>query len=767
MFDQNKIRNLTQFYLQKIEEENDNSFIFEKLEKSYDELIEVINYHNEKYYLHSTSEISDYQYDKLFNLLKNIELESPSIIKEYSPTQKLTFQVQKEFKQASHKISMLSLENTYNAEDLRDWDQSIRKILEKKWIEDNCDYLKDLSYYIEPKYDWVSIDLVFEKWIFKQAITRWDWEIWEDVTENVKTIKSIPRVIENFKNFDEIRIRWEIVLPKSQLEKINNERIKSWEQLFANTRNAASGSIRQLDANVTAGRWLLFFPYTIETFGNNIKFNSFLELWFLKSDFLWTLSNIKDIEKIVSVCLDSNVFYSLENQDVEFDWLVVKVLDINLRNILWYTAHHPRWAVAYKFPTKQVVTKIIDVEYSVWRMWTITPVAKLETVEIGWVKVSSASLHNFDFINSKDIRLWDYVWVQRSWEVIPYVVWVVLENRDDNVKEILPPTHCPICQAEAVRFEDEAYYYCWNINCPAVIKEKLTHFVSKEWMDIDGFGDKFIELFVDAGIIKHFADIYKLNTPENKFKMKLLPWMWEKRVEDLMKNIEKSKNNPLWRIINAIWVKQVWKKTAKVFEQEIFKLIENSELRIENEVKESLLESMNDLNSLIKEINLINFNYKTLISILTNDYFLNHIYGIWPETINSLKIYLSEKENIQILSELQQQWLKFNIFEDKNSLNSLLEWTHFCITWKFELSRPKIIEILEWFGAIFDDQPLKTTNFLLVWEEWWSKLKKAQDYGVEIVNWFEELFKKYEFLKWKFDIKETAKNITNKQLWLF
>lgn len=729
----------------------------QEIDKVYNDIIEVINYNNQLYYINSTPIISDYQYDQLFSYLKKLEEYYPEIIKDYSPTQKLTFQVQKEFKQAPHKTPMLSLENTYNAQDLRDWDEFIQRQLKKSELDLSLEYL------IEPKFDGVSIELIYKDNQFKQAITRGDWFVWEDVTENIKTIKSVPKKLNFSSVVPNVRIRWEIVMPKSKLEEINIERQKQGLSLFANTRNAASWSIRQLDPNVTASRGLEFYWYEILFDGLPEPIVDFEKLGFKVFNIA---SSKSSIEEIIWFCEDPKIQEELESKDIEFDGLVIKIKDLDIRQKIWSTAHHPRWAVAYKFPAKQIVTKLIWVNFSLWRTWILTPVAKLETVNIRWVNVSSASLHNFDFILQKDIRVGDYVWVQRSGEVIPYVLGPVIEKRWETT-QILPPDACPVCKTATVRFEDEPFYYCPNINCEWIIKERLVHFVSKDCMDIDGFGDKFIELFVDCWFVKHFADIYKLSNPSTRFQLKSLPLMGEKRINDLLQNIEKSKNNFLWRVINAIWVRHIWKKTAKVLEEEIFKLIENWELKVENE---ELAENLDDnkpvrlTKKMIQEIwykeflkniqwiTIDKFWVDQLVTILTNDYFLKSVYGIGTETIDSLKVYLTNEENIKILKELESQWLKFNNFglSTKNNSNNPLEWVHFSVTWKFDISRTQIVKVLEEVGAVWDEEPLKTTNFMLVGADSGSKLKKAQDYWIEIINWILELECKYIFLKGKF-----------------
>ncbi len=739
MFDKKLLNWQTEKYLKFIENNKISELDEKKIKDIYFDIIETINYNNYLYYIESNPVISDYQYDKLFDYLKNIEYYYPNIISNDSPTQWLNYQIQTEFKKESHTIKapMLSLDNTYNAEDLKDWDDFIKR----KLTDDAWNTIK-YSYSIEPKYDWVSIDIVYDNHLnLKKAITRWDWYIWEDVTENIKTIRSIPSKLNLWSNefIDyvlkewkwEIRIRWEIVMPRSSFETINNEKRVNWEQLFANTRNATSWSLRQLDPNIVAKRWLEFYPYDLILLDNNLElidrweiYDSidFKKLWFNCINLLNKTLSKSNIDWVIDFCTSNYVLEQLKEYDIDFDWLVIKILPINLRTRLWATSHHPRRAVAYKFPAKQVITKILDIEFSLGRSGVLTPTAKLEPVSLSWVTVSNANLHNMDFINNKDIKIWDYVWIQRSWEVIPYIVWSLKDRRDWTEKIIFPPEKCPACWSKVIRFPDEVPYLCVNINCPWILKEKIWYFVSKEWMEIDWFGEKIVNLLVDWWLISNILDIYKLNQPEIKIKLWSLPLMWKKRVEDLLNQIEKSKNNPLWRILTAIWIKFVGKKTAKIIKDWIIFDYEKKNL------------SLND------------FNIDDLINYLSDEEFLLNIYWIWEKTIQSIKTYILINENIKLLKDLEKIWVKFNNFEIKYD-KKIMDWLHFSISGKFWISREKIIEILQKNWSIFDDQPKKSTNFIIIWEDSWSKLKKAQDYWLEIIYWLDWLLWKYDFLK--------------------
>jgi DNA ligase (NAD+) len=349
-----------------------------------------------------------------------------------------------------------------------------------------------------------------------------------------------------------------------------------------------------------------------------------------------------------------------------------------------------------------------------------------------WVKVSRASLHNFDYVKQKDIRVWDWGWVQRSWEVIPYILWPVKERRLEDVKEINPPTNCPVCDSIVSRTPWEVACLCSNLNCKAQIKERLIYFVWKECMDIDWFWEQIIDILVETWLIKNIIDIYQLSQPENRIKLSSLPLMWSKRISELLFKIDKSKNNFLRQILNWLWIKFLWKKTSQILAQEIQK--NNKEWKVD---------------------------YNLIIKYLTNEEFLLQINWIWEKLIESLKIFLTNEENINLLKKLSELWINFDNFVSQDNTTTLLnnENKSFSISGKFDFSRNKIIEILEKHWFTYHDQPTKNTKFIVIWEWWWNKLVKAQKYNIEVLNWINELFKKFEYIKTDFEtiIEESNK----------
>lgn len=683
----------------------------------YQELIDCIIDHNHLYYIESTPIISDIEYDHLFDYLKKIEEYYPFLISSDSPTQGLVWQIQEWFKKAKHKIPMLSLENSYNAEDMREWEERIKRILNKKGITKR-------NYIIEPKFDGLSIEIIYENWNFKQAITRWDGIMWEDVTKNVKTIKNLPKRINTtwITSF-----RGEIVIRKSELEKINKERQSKWLVIYANTRNLASWSLKQLDPSITASRKLECYLYDVIYSEVDLNIKE-LELPVFNLDI--ETHNINNIDEIIKICEDNKTKEYLNNQDIEFDGLVIKVQEHNIREEIGSTAHHPRWAIAYKFPAQQITTQIKSVDFQVGRTGIITPVANLETVELSGAKISRVSLHNFDFIKDKDIHHNDWVWLQRSGEVIPYIVGVIKEKRSENSQQITPPTHCPSCNTELTNID--IHYYCTNKECPAQIKEKIIWFVSKECMNIEWIWESIVDILVEHGIVKNIADLYKLLDFETERVVRRFPWFADKKVTEIKKQLEESKKKEFWRLLNGLGISGIGKKTAKDISQAI----------VEKDPSCNKLESVN--------------------KYLTDTEFLDGIYGIWSKLVEQIIKYFNT--NQELLKTLEKLWLNYNPNGSNSTEPTDIKWT-FSITGSFPFSRPEVTKEMENNGYKFDSNPIQSTQYMLVWDKPGSKLTKAEEMGVEIIKWWDNILKKFNFLK---DMKkEEKKPKWPEQMWLF
>lgn len=680
---------------------------FEQAKKIYEKLVDELNNYNFLYYVKSQPIISDYEYDLLFHYLEDLEKKFPQLIKLDSPTQRLTNQIQSELKKVNHKFPLLSLENTYSADEVQ---EKLEKYVKENWIE---------KFYIEPKYDGLSIELIYENGYFQQAITRWDGFTWEDVTENVKTINTLPLKI-SYKW--ELHIRWEVVVRKSIFEKINKEQEKKWLETYSNPRNLASGSLRQLDSRITKKRQLDVICYEVLNFFevDDLHFHyeslDFLEEnWFWIFDFktLWILKKRKSLEKnkVLEIVKSENIKKLIDKQDVEFDWLVIKIDEEKYWNILWSTAHHPKWAFAFKYPAKQITTKLLDLELSVWRTWVITPVAILEPVNIDGVIVKRATLHNFDFIKEKDIRIWDYVLVQRSWEVIPYIVSVIKERREWDLPKIEEPKYCPVCWWETFHPEGEVALRCINVACPAQVKEKITYFVSKNWLDIEWLSEQTIWLLLKAKLIENYADIFSL--PDKRTELLTLPGFQEKKIENILTAIEKRKEIELNIFLQAIGIEFIWKKTAKI-------------------IADNLAISYN-FKDFLNKGEYIDFE-KVIIFLLSKQWeeFLLSINGIWPKVVASIKKFFHEKHNKKVLEKL----FKYVKIKTIKIQQWKFSWQEFVITGSIDwVSRDKIEKFIEENGWEFSNQVSKETTLLLVWDKSWnSKIEKANEYNIPTYN---------------------------------
>ena len=759
-------------YLQKFINTPDLSKL-QNIGEIYQELIDCITEHNRRYYLQNAPIISDFEYDQLFNFLKRIESEFPELITSNSPTQALIWQVSEWFEKADHKTPLLSLENSYNTEDLKEFDERIQKALTKEWV-------YKYFYIVEPKYDGLSVELIYKDGKFKQAITRGDGYVWDDITTNVKMIDNIPKILNQ--NLRLLRVRWEIMMPKSVLKEINEQRELDWLDPFSNTRNAAAGSIKLLDSGEVKKRKLVCFVYDLleaEDENWNAIEPDLKDLWFSQVDLSFGKQTIGWIQEI---CTRSETRAELDQLDYDFDGLVIKLQEnkptkvqltneeknqslfsvelnnnenvVSLRKILWSTQHHPRRAIAYKFPAQQASTQILSVDFQVWRTGIITPVANLQPVQLSWVEISSVSLHNFDFINEKDIKLHDFVWIQRSGEVIPYITSVIKERRSWIEEKISAPLFCPACNSPIINIQ--MHYYCTNPECPAQIKEKLIHFCSKEAMDIQWVGDAIVDILMQQNLIYSVADIYKLSEIQTQIFLKKIPWIWEKMLYEIAQQLEESKHKELWRKLNALWIPNIWKKTA----QDIEKFLQEKWAK----------------------------NLSEIEVLLTNEELMLQIDWIWEKTIIALKEFFANKQVKAMLEKLEwfgmdfsaettpqpqqaeqasaaplergAQWEDGDLFPlfkggdgkadgDFSQKNKKT----FSITWTFQFPREMIKSEMEKNWFIFHDQPKKDTDFLLCGEKAWSKKEKAETLGIKIYDSRDEIVKIFPFL-WNLKVEE-------------
>jgi len=533
-----------------------------------DKLAEVVRFHEWRYYTLNEPILSDTEYDFLFKALEAIELVHPEWRSDHSPTQRVGLEITENAKQIDHLQPMLSLANSYNEKDLIDFDLQIKKLLK-------LDVTEEISYSVEPKYDGGGISLVYEDNQLLRAVTRGDGSRGEEITNNVKSMKSVPLYADFAKlGIKTIELRGEALISTANFTKINKLREENGQVLFANARNAATGGLRTKDPKETENRKMDAFIYSISYAADeagNSKLDDF-KSHFASIDIIGSLGVkvpsearklCKGIDEVVKFCAkwqnDRNLF------PYEIDGMVIKLDNKNWQDRIGFTAHHPRWAIAYKFQAKQGATRLIDVEYQIGKIGSITPVGKLEPVALAGVTISSVSLHNEEFIESRDLRLGDMVVVERAGDVIPYIVKALDDVRTGSEIPIKFPTNCPSCNSDLVKLETEAAWRCINPDCPAQNLQRLIFFASKDAMDIDGFGKSIMEKFFELGWVKTYPDIYRLTEEQ----ISGLEGFGARSAEKLIAAIEVSKANPIQRFLHALSIHHVGKKVSKLLAEEI------------------------------------------------------------------------------------------------------------------------------------------------------------------------------------------------------
>ena len=654
-----------------------------------------INDHNYQYYVLDNPIISDSEYDKLLNELELIEKEYPKFIVPESPTQRIGATPIESFGTITHRITMMSLANAMNEDELKAFDDRLKKRLNKS---------DDIEYVIEPKLDGLAVELVYENGKFINGSTRGDGNTGEDITTNLKTIKGIPLVLRDETTTlpNLLEIRGEVFIRKEDFKLLNDNRIKSGKQLFANARNAAAGSLRQLDPKITAKRSLSIYCYQAGVvdgidFTTHVEFLDHLKQWGLPVN--PKVTKVKGIKKAIQI--HKNLESERNEFPYEIDGSVIKVNSISLRNELGARSRSPRWAIAGKFKSQQVTTVINDIFASVGRTGAITPVAKLEPVEVGGVTVTNATLHNQDEIDRKDIRIGDTVLIERSGDVIPKVIKVIQEKRPKNTKGYHLPNHCPACNGGLLRPENEVVFRCFNYSCPAKIKGKLKHFVSKHALDIDGLGEKLIDQLVNEGIIKNVDDLFRIQ----KKQLADLERMGEKSADNIIGSINKSKLTTFSRFIYALGIRHVGEHISKLLER-----------TYERDFDSFLTASYEDLES-IEEIG--------------------------PIVAQSIIDFWNDPSNKQIIDNCFELGV---VFEQKNNIISqTLMGKIFVFTGTLEkFNRKKAKEIVESHGGRTSSTISKKTDYLVAGPGSGSKKDKAKTLGIDIINEneFEKLISK-------------------------
>lgn len=659
-----------------------------EIKKEIEELREEIRKHNYQYYVLDQPLVSDYEYDQLMRQLIKFEQDYPRFVTPDSPTQRVGAKPLEQFMTAQHLSPMLSLSNAFSEQELLDFDQRIKKNISEQIYD----------YAVELKIDGLAIALLYENGILTRGATRGDGITGEDITQNLRTIGSIPLKLREFKGMDVIEVYGEVYMNRENFKKLNEERLKKSENLFANPRNAAAGSVRQLDPSITAGRQLETFIYQA-TFSRNDYFSTHMELLdFLKKAGLRVNSNIKlcaTIEEAIEYC---NSWQKRKNElNYDIDGMVLKVNQLSLRERLGSTSKSPRWAIAFKFPAEQMTTIIKDIIVGIGRTGALTPVAILEPIFISGSRVQRATLHNEDEIKRKDIRIGDTVLVQKAGEVIPEIVQVIKEKRSGKEKVFQMPDRCPICGSQAVKLDEEVASRCNNISCPAQVKEKIRHFVSRGAMDIEGLGPALINQLVNNNVIKDFADLYFIKREE----LLALERMADKSSDNIIEAIENSKNRPLSSLIYALGIRHVGIYASRLLGEKLDNLLDLEKFSIEELVK---------------------------------------IEGIGPIMAESILLFFQQKENREIIKKLQQAGVNFQS-EKKTAEKGILEGLQFVLTGTLEhFSREEAKDLIEESGGRVTNNVTKKTDFLLLGRDPGSKYQKAIDLKIKVIT--EEDFQK-------------------------
>jgi DNA ligase (NAD+) len=655
--------------------------------KRIEELRGLINYHNRRYYQQDDPEISDVEYDRLMKELVDLEQQFPEIDVSDSPTQRVGAAPLEKFSTIPHLTPMLSLANAFSEQDISDFGDRTKRFLSTH---------ENITFVAEPKLDGTAVNLIYENGTFTVGATRGDGTVGEDITQNLKTIHTIPLQIRKSEDLpipERIEIRGEVYIEIEPFKKLNKRRLKEGEPPFANPRNAAAGSLRQLDSKITAKRPLDIFCYGIGL----VTGHTFNKHW----DVLQTLSrwgfivnrHIKQA-KDIHECIEYYHHLNQLRRDLpyEIDGVVIKVDDLDIQERLGFVSRSPRWAIACKFAATQETTVIEDIKVQIGRTGVLTPVATLRPVQVGGVTVSRATLHNMDEIEKKDIRIGDTVIIRRAGDVIPEVVKVIVSKRKGTERKFNIPETCPDpgCSSKVVRLEGEVAYRCINMACPAQIREHIAHFASRGGMDIEGLGEKIVTQLVDTHMIRDAADLYFLT----KDKLSTLERMAEKSASNLLEAIERSKSPPLEKFIYALGIRHVGEHMAKVLAKSFLTL-------------DRLMQATED-------------------DLLT-------IKDIGPEVAGSISRFFSERSNIKVIEKFKRAGVK--PIEKALPKDTRLSGKSFVFTGILSnLTRNEAKQLVESLGASATDSVTKNTDYVVAGESPGSKLEKARDSGVMIID---------------------------------
>ncbi len=649
-----------------------------QFEKRVKELTEFLNYHSYRYYVLDDPEISDFEYDKALRELEVLEAEHPELKKSNSPTSRVGGVALSEFAQVQHTVPMESLQDAFNKSEVFDFDRRVREVITNP------------QYIVEQKIDGLSVSLEYENGEFVRASTRGNGLVGEDVTENVKTIRSVPMSLT--KKVPYIEVRGEVYMPQKSFVELNEMREAQELPLFANPRNAAAGSLRQLDSKVTAERKLDIFVFNIQQITGFDVYSHIDGLKLLKDLGFKTVSvfeSYNTIDEAYKKVLE--IGETRDSLDFDIDGAVIKVTDFAHRTLLGSTSKFPKWAIAYKFPAEQKETTVRDILINVGRTGVLTPLAILDTVRIAGTNVSKATLHNLDYIREKDIRIGDRVIIEKAGDIIPAVVGVNKDARDGNEVEFHMPSVCPSCGGQVIREEGEAAYRCISMYCPAQQLRRIIHFVSKSAMEIDGLGPALVEQMVDKGIISDAADLYYLKPGD----VSELDKMGEKSEANLFDSIDKSRSNPLHKLISAFGIRHVGEKAAKVLAKK-YRTLENIFQATVDELK-----TIDDVGDVMA---------------------------------SSIAEFFADKKNIEFIARLTTGGVRC-VEEADEKTDMRFEGQIFVLTGTLmEFTRSEASEIIEGFGGKTSGSVSKKTTCVLAGSEAGSKLDKARSLGIRIIS---------------------------------
>lgn len=682
MYSKNQIAGL-QKLTKELVEQNHTEKAFEIVEN----LRSVLHFHEYRYYVLNDPLITDNEYDQLYKLLEQIEKGYPELVTVDSPTQRVGSSLNTSFKTVAHLVPMLSLENSYNEDDLIDWDRKAKEVAKKD----------ELEYCVEPKFDGASISLIYDNDHLTRGATRGNGMEGDDITANIKQIRSIPLTASFSKyGIQQIEIRGEIMMSKKAFKQYNDQLAEQNIPPLANPRNAASGSLRMKDPKEVGRRKLEAFLYNVSyyTRTNEAVAKENEVLLHTHAGILQMLWNVgfrspmnemkvlKGIRAVVDYCIEHET--KRDELPYEIDGMVIKVNDLELQDAMGMTTHHPRWAIAYKFKARQATSKLRNVEFQVGRTGSITPVAKIDPVFISGVTVGSISLFNEDVIREKDLKTGDTVLVERAGDVIPYIVKSLADLREGNEKEIIFPKNCPVCHSELYKEEGEAAWRCINIECPAQVVERMIHYVSKDAMDIRSFGEANVRKFYELGLLKDIPGIYTLDFAA----IGKMAGFGKKSIENLQSAIEESKHQSLNRLIFALGIRYVGETTAKVLANSIYHLFDLKDF------SEEKLQTLEDI-------------------------------GV--KVAKSVHTFLQNKQNIEMLQQLEKLGVEMNNKKNAAVAEGGLNGQTFLFTGTLnKLKRSEAEEMVEQHGGKISGSVSSKLNYLVVGEDAGSKFEKAK-----------------------------------------